>query len=798
MKSYFLSIFLLCTIGAKLSAQTTYYSRNTTTNFNTLSGWAVNRDGTGANPPNLNNSIRLVVQNGHTKTTSATATVNRLTIETGGTVTASHAITLSGSSRQFEIENGGTYIHDNTSTLSSSIFNGTEVFGRTSNFQINRWQSSSTSITPASLDISVTSPLDGNDYYYGNLIINWQGSGNWNQDWPSYPTATYLTAGDWTINSVGDFRFTQTNNRQPDVYIAGNFVMNSTGTGSNRINFSTGNNGIGYINVNGNVTHSNGTITASAASSYGFIWTYGSSTSTWHFSGGTRNKLAYMLTGTKVITLSSNLNMGTGAIGSKMQINSSTTVLDLQQYTISDGTSGNYITNGGTIRTAHANGLWTNGQTNRGISNSNGLYLQSSSNSTIVYNGAANQVVSSLSGAGASYDSYENLSISGANTKIAEGNITVDGVFNFSAANNYLNIGQHTVTIENGGSISNAGNTAYFITGPTTATNGRLRQNGLAASARIFPIGTASSYLPARVTPSSSGSDFSVSVFRGTTIDGLPSGTAFGSRGMQVDAVWRVDRPSGAANATLRYDWMSNTPEGAGFTASPNAQIGIWRYQGSNWILTPPGSYTSDNTSNFSTTTSAVTSFGTAGTGYAFIVANINVLPGRLLSFAGSVSATDNLLKWEVADPSSYARFELEESTNGQQFRKSGETVATLQTSYTYTDRAVTAKTKYYRLKMWDLFNQATYSYVITINRTMSSGIVLLQNPVQDGLVFRHPSSEKAMYMVTDMSGRVYLKGMIAPNTTQSNLRLSNLPAGTYVLRYMDQAVQHTQTFIKQ
>ncbi len=800
MKSYLLCILLLCTIGATLSAQTTYYSRNTTTNFNTLSGWATNRDGTGTNPPNLNNSRRLVVQDGHVKNTSAAASINRLTIEEGGTVTGNHPITFGGGSAQFVIEDGGIYIHDNTANVSNTIFNGTEVFSRQSTFQINRWQSAGTSITPAALTQNVPSLVDANDYYYGNLIVNWAASGNWNQAWPSYPTATYFTAGNFTINAVGDFRFTQNNNALPDVYIAGNFTMNSTGAGSNTLNFSSGNNSVGYINVNGNVNHSNGTITASSASSYGYIWTYGTSSANWSFPGGSRVRVAYYLTGAKTITLGSNFALGSGLTGPKFVISSTSTVLDLQHYTLSESTAGAYLSNTGTVRTSRAEGLWTNGQTNRSISNANGFYLQSQPNSTIIYYGAANQVVSSLSGATAPFDSYENLTILGGNTKILEGNTTVNRVFNFSTSGNYLSIGQHSLTIANTGSVSNAGNTSYFILNPTSNTNGRIRQNGLAATARIFPIGSSTSYLPVTITPASTGSDFSLSVFRGTTTNGLPAGTAFGSRNMQVDAVWQIDRPNGSANATVRFDWGSNLLEGAGFSATPNTQIGIWRYQAGNWILTPPGAYTNDNILNFSSTAGAITSFGTAGTGYAYIIANIFILPGRLVSFSGSTNATDNLLKWEVADPASYNRFELEESTDGLGFRKAAEVnIAGQQTNYNFTDKLVKERVKYYRLKMWDIFNNVTYSHVVNITRPITAGIVLLQNPVRESLVFRHPaSSTPSGYLITDLTGRVYVRGTIPSNIIQTSISISQLPAAVYVLKYFDQSTEQAKTFVKQ
>lgn len=798
MKSRVLFFFLFCTIRATLLAQTTYYSNNTSTNFNTLSGWSLNTNGTGANPSALNNSVRLVVQSGHTKTTSATATVNRLTIRNGGTVTANHAITISGSSDRFEIENGGTYIHNNTGDVSSTIFGGTEAFGVSSTFRINNWESSSISIT-SSLTRSATSAVDGNDYYYGNLIINWAGSGDWNQNWPSYPSATYLTAGDFTIQSVDEFRFAESNGRNPDVYVAGNFVMNSTGTGNDIVDLAEGNSATGYINVYGNITHSNGTITASGNNSTGSIWTYRPGTSYWTFSGGSRNKLTYVLQNAKRVILNNNFDLGTNLNGEKMYI-SSDAVLDAQQYVISNASSNAYINNYGTVRTTHPCGLWTLGQAARAISNSNNFEIRLFTGSTVEYYGSNGQVVSSLNGLAATYDQYDNLTLSSANTKISEGNITVEGVFNFTGAGNYLQVGNYNVLIDDAGSISNAGANAYFILQPTSNTNGRLRQNNLPASAKVFPIGSSTNYLPATITPTSAGTDFSVSVFRGTTTNGTPTGSAFGSRTYQVDAVWMVDRTAGSANATIRFDWIMGSIEGAAFSATPNNQIGIWRYETGNWLLTPntPGpNYVANNTTNLAYTSGVVTTFGTAGSGFSYIVANINVLPGKLLSFTADAKSSENSLKWKVADPSQFQRYEVEVSTNGFAFSPFKEVRSTQSEEYLLNDRTNTQQTVYYRLKLWDHFGQATYSNILVVKRELAAGLVIVQNPVRDHLIFRHPSAKSAYYQVVDFTGRVYMKGAIPAGNLQTSVTVSTLPAGSYVLQYSDGTSQFAQKFLK-
>lgn len=799
MRAFALFFICFCSICTTLYAQTTYFSNNSSTNFNTLSGWSLNANGTGANPPAFSSTIRLVVQNGHTKNTSGPVTLNRLTIQNGATVTANNSITISGTSSRFEIENGGTYIHNNTGNVSLTIFNGTEAFGASSTFRINNWQSSSTAITPSSLSLSATSSVDGSNYCYGNLIINWPGSGNWNQNWPSLPTLVRLAAGDFIILSVNEFRFSESNGRIPDVYVAGNFIMNSTGAGNDILDLAEGNSAIGYLNVYGNITHANGTITASGSNSYGSIWTYMPGTSNWSFPGGSRNRLTYVLQNAKQVLLNSNFDLGTNLINEKMFI-SSDAVLDAQQYVISNSSSNSYISNYGTVRTTHPSGLWTSGQSARTISNTNNFNMLLFPGSTVNYYGSNGQIVSSLNGLPGANDQYQNLTLSSANTKVAEGNITVEGVFNFTGSGNYLQAGNSIVTIDDNGSISNAGANAYFILQPTNNTNGRLRQNNLLNSARLFPVGTASNYLPATITPSTSGTDFSVSVFSGTTTNGSPSGNAFGSRTFQVNAVWMVDRTAGASNAAIRFDWINGGIEGAAFSATPNNQIGIWRFESGSWILTPnsPGSnFVANNTSNNAFTAGAVSNFGTAGTGFSYIVANINVLPGKLLSFTADAKPAENSIKWKVADPTQFSRYEVEISRDGFSYSSIANVPSVQQQDYQYTDRTNTQQTVYYRLKMWDIFNQVTYSHIAVVKRERSAKMVLLQNPVRDQLIFQHPQANNASFMIIDYTGKLYLKGSVPSGNIQTSLPVSTLPAGSYVLQFTDGSVQFAQKFIK-
>lgn len=369
-----------------------------------------------------------------------------------------------------------------------------------------------------------------------------------------------------------------------------------------------------------------------------------------------------------------------------------------------------------------------------------------------------------------------------------------------SASNGKLSIGANNLTINSGGSITGANSNRYIVTAPTTTTNGRLRQNNLAASARVFPIGTASNYLPVTITPSSAGSDFSISVFRGTTINGNPGGTAFASRSHQADAIWQIDRASGSSNAHIRLDWVTNSIEGTIFNGLANSGIGIWRFTGTNWLLIPtPTVFSNDNTANYASTAStAVSAFGTAGTGYPYIVGNISVLPSALKSFSVTGANNGSQLNWEVENADMFRLFELQESFNGIDFTFKSSVTPGSSSRYNYLDAGISVQRKYYRLKLTDRQGNITYSHVVSVGGKKETGMTILQNPVQHQVNFRHPEAVNAHYSIVDMSGRIMLQGVINKHAVISAINTSALTNGVYILRFADGEDYYSQTFIKQ
>jgi hypothetical protein len=198
----------------------TYYSQ-CSCSPNTLANWNTNRTGGGSSPTNfITTGDIFVVQNGHSMTTTATITFTlgasgKLQIESGGTLQGDHQILITNSTTTFQIDNGGTYIQNNTSGMSSGIFGGTESFATNSNFIIKL------SPNPFSSNIP-----------FGNLTLDYTTMAS------DITGVTLNVSGKFKVNSTGVSAFVlgnNTNNYSSTVgsleIIGGKFYI--AGTGAN-------------------------------------------------------------------------------------------------------------------------------------------------------------------------------------------------------------------------------------------------------------------------------------------------------------------------------------------------------------------------------------------------------------------------------------------------------------------------------------------------------------------------------------------------------------------------------------
>jgi hypothetical protein len=261
----------------------------------------------------------------------------------------------------------------------------------------------------------------------------------------------------------------------------------------------------------------------------------------------------------------------------------------------------------------------------------------------------------------------------------------------------------------------------YIVTDNASGSVGVLRMYAFSTS-KLFPIGSATNYLPVTLTPTSSDS-LAVSVFEGATLDGTPNGTAMSldQKGNIVNAIWTINRTSSNTNAcSISTSWASGL-EGSVFASLANNQIGLSRYSGSDWTAAIGSG---DNVAN-TATNSTFTSFGAFGVGKVG-----TTLPVKISSFNAIQEQGKIKLTWKVSSEINVSNYTIEKSTDGIHFNTLSTVNANNIHNYTSYDFAP-ASINYYRIKVLDNNNSISYSSIVKIKTSSTKAeLVVYPNPV--------------------------------------------------------------------
>jgi hypothetical protein len=314
--------------------------------------------------------------------------------------------------------------------------------------------------------------------------------------------------------------------------------------------------------------------------------------------------------------------------------------------------------------------------------------------------------------------------INAASTLQLNGNVTLNNMLTLTAGK--INTQANTLTLANANLITGGSISSYvYSTGA-----GRLRRNGLTATAYNFPVGTSTNYLPVIVSPTAGTSDFSVNVFSPASTNGVEGGPTFSDKSKIVDAVWNIDRPTGTGDATITIQW-EDALEGATFAGFGDGQIGISRNNTGTWL---PTIATSANAAA-NTVTATFNTFSPFGIGQIG-----EALPVKFGAIKTYEKQNGIQLDWKVYSENKVKSYEIERSADGRTYTTVGSLPAlynnTNDGDYGFFDTNPLPGTSYYRIKNNDLDGKSAYSIIVRVNRNKTiKGLSLYPNPVVNGIV---------------------------------------------------------------
>jgi hypothetical protein len=167
-------------------------------------------------------------------------------------------------------------------------------------------------------------------------------------------------------------------------------------------------------------------------------------------------------------------------------------------------------------------------------------------------------------------------------------------------------------------------------------------------------------------------------------------------------------------------------------------------------------------------------------------------LPLKLISFTVQEINCTPLLTWQTAEEVNVSHFEIEQSTNGIEFRRSTSMAAKNQSGNRYQISLHSeGRRQFYRLKMVDIDGKFTYSPVQVLQSNCAPALRIQPNPVQDQLFLYHGEVGET-YLIVDMTGRKVVTGVVRNNVQA--ISASALPIGSYLLVVGDQRIR----FLKQ
>jgi Secretion system C-terminal sorting domain len=386
-------------------------------------------------------------------------------------------------------------------------------------------------------------------------------------------------------------------------------------------------------------------------------------------------------------------------------------------------------------------------------------------NTDIEFNGSEQQNISTYSGN---------------SSAIIKGNIYANNVnrvqtsINLDVQNGTINMIRgkfdlNNKTVSVASAPTGASASTYIVSHNQSAFEGTLVVKNITGRT-LFPVGTEMAYLPVTLTAASG--DFSVSA--------KPLLLSVGNQ-FSILNQWDINRVSGSAPADLEVQWNPGNESKDFGDFRYNCRL--HRYNGSIWQ--PVGGVgASVNGTVFTATAQNVQNFS------PFTMLTEVNLPVELKSFVGKIEGNNARLFWETATEINNLGFEIEKSTNQNDFLKIGFVKGVGNSvqlnAYNFVDNAF-EKTAYYRLKQLDMDGKFSYSPVIALQKSgLKVGMKIYPNPLLNqntlNIDFEQNNKGNAFISVFESSGKaIYQKNVEGQDATQINV--NDWSRGLYLIR---------------
>jgi hypothetical protein len=174
--------------------------------------------------------------------------------------------------------------------------------------------------------------------------------------------------------------------------------------------------------------------------------------------------------------------------------------------------------------------------------------------------------------------------------------------------------------------------------------------------------------------------------------------------------------------------------------------------------------------------------------------AGATTLPLNLVDFSVARQGSKAMLTWKTSEEVNTKDFEIQRSYDGVNFHPLGSVTAkgAANNSYSFIDNAPLKGLVYYRIKMNDKDGQFKFTPVKSVLFSEANKVSVYPNPANKQTILYFGSLAKAgELLVTDISGKLVHRNIIAKQANSYTLETSRLPVGTYTINLIaNDAVQ--------
>ena len=495
-----------------------------------------------------------------------------------------------------------------------------------------------------------------------------------------------------------------------------------------------------------------------------------------------------------------NLNLGTGAVtlSANRQITVSAGILTIGG-TINDNTKNLTKAGGGTLS------FGSNAVTLNGLTISSGTLISTSgtmnlagdlSNSgtfthnsgTVTFNGTAAQSIG-----GAVSSTFNNITVNNSSNVTLTKAQLADGVLTFT--NGLITTtATNLLTLNAGSSVSGAG-TGKYINGPAKK---------IGNTAFTFPVGKSTVYAPLTISAPSLASDAFTAEYLRISGTALGSITAPGLSQVSNCEYWGLDRTTGTSTVDVTLSWSSSSPCNVAAYITDLPTLTVAHFNGSNWD-THGSNGTTGTVSAGTVTRNSVSVFSPFTLGSTS--ATTNPLPVKFNFIKAFEKNQAIQIDWSILTEINVGHYEVERSSNGQQFTTVGQQQASRNNSdkanYSWLDISPGSGIVFYRIKAVDLDGKKTYSTIIRINmNSVVHDITLFPNPIIDKrLSFELGKMDAGKYdiVISDRNGSIVYSSSFnhyGGSISQSIALPPTVATGIYNLRIINNDKSMMKSFV--